>query len=296
MKPLVVVDTMYFAFPLLYKKSPPEHIFSAIKNYVTRLSWVTEADIVFLLEGRNNFRKTIYPEYKMNRKEAEAKKSKAEQEYRKEFFKKLDSLFRVLPMFGRVVQLDSYEADDLASYIAKNFNETYDIYLVSNDSDWFKFINGKNVYIVSERLGRSANRASLETYMDYPIDIKPIADALIGVPKENIKGIKRFGEKTFLKFYQQDPDDFIKAIAEKYDHTDKVSPFTTVQELLEFNLQLTTPVTVLSEEDEVTLKQQFYHSRQPATVDDIFAELLQDDIMLPDLFDCNFKRFYGISD
>lgn len=86
--------------------------------------------IYFVQDGRDNFRKKLYPDYKVNRK------NNPEKEVYKEMFSlQVEQVEKLFPNFGiEIVKHDFLEADDLIYSLAYlNQNEKCEVY--SDDSD-----------------------------------------------------------------------------------------------------------------------------------------------------------------
>ena len=96
-------------------------------------------------KGSSEYRKEIYPEYKLNRKEKYAKQTEEEKQAFLDFFKELEATLKLMNKQWLVLQYGGVEADDLAAYIVRNL-EKYDmshIWLISTDRDWDLLISEK---------------------------------------------------------------------------------------------------------------------------------------------------------
>ena len=101
------------------------------------------------------------------------------------------------------VETTEFEADDLISSYAMNFNSGY-VIISSHDSDFFQIVSdkisvmryrGKNtiscdIHYIKERFGVTPDK-----FLDFK--------ALVGDKADNIKGIKGIGPKTAAKFINQ---------------------------------------------------------------------------------------------
>lgn len=154
-------------------------------------------------DGKNLWRKDIYPEYKDNRK---ANKAKIPIDWDL-FYKTRDEL-----MYGfaknapiRTILLDRIEADDIVAILAEKLHETQEIIALSNDSDWhqlFKYPNFRAFKL---------NDASKTSFMSRGpegrtevLGVDPVKliqmKILIGDTGDNIPNLRpRLGEKTAEK-------------------------------------------------------------------------------------------------
>ena len=96
-------------------------------------------------KGSSKYRKEIYPEYKLDRKEKYAKQTEEEKQAFLDFFEELEATLKLMNKKWLVLQYGGVEADDLAAYIVRNL-EKYDIshiWLISTDRDWDLLISEK---------------------------------------------------------------------------------------------------------------------------------------------------------
>lgn len=236
---MLVVDTKLYAYKQFYAGQSILGLLDEVKRDYEAFYDKAPTKIVWAFDKGRSFRNKLYPEYKAQRLERLKKQSKADQRKHKQFHTDYLALQDYLQNFGEVVQLDGYEADDVASVIAERFHKDWKVVLLSSDSDWVKFQDDGVVWIKATKTGRTLY--DFPPDLGYPTELKPKVDALIGVAKENVGGIKRFGIKTFIKLYEEVGGDFealLSMLSEKYDNSKAVEPFNTVQELFEFNYEL----------------------------------------------------------
>ena len=147
-------------------------------------------------KGSSKYRKEIYPEYKLDRKEKYAKQTEEEKQAFLDFFEELEATLKLMNKKWLVLQYGGVEADDLAAYIVRNL-EKYDmshIWLISTDRDWdllisekvsrFSYINRKETTFSN---WKETHNYNIEDY----ITIK----CLMGDSGDNIKGITGIGPK-----------------------------------------------------------------------------------------------------
>lgn len=188
-------------------------------------------------EGRDTFRKSIFPEYKANRSATPSE------------FKAQVSLIRgLVDAFGAKSFSDSnYEADDLIATLAtKAAKQDFEVMIVTSDRDSFQLVN-ESVSILYPKKGISdlVRMDESEIFQKYgltPIQYRDYA-ALRGDPSDNLPGIPGVGEKTAANWIQEfgSLENLINA---KDGLTGKVGEsFRNNFSTAETNLQLTKLVT-----------------------------------------------------
>ncbi|MDD5101847.1 MAG: DNA polymerase I [Endomicrobiaceae bacterium] len=139
-----------------------------------------------------NFRHTLLPEYKANRKEIET------------------DLIKQMPIAREAVdamhlcllEKSGYEADDIIGTVAKKAEkENIKAVIVTGDKDLFQLVN-ENISIWNESKNIMFDTEKVyEKYEIYPNQIVDML-ALMGDACDNITGIKGIGEKTAVKLIQ----------------------------------------------------------------------------------------------
>jgi len=148
-------------------------------------------------EGRDTFRKKLFPSYKANR-------AKSPDEFRAQV-----SLIRnMIDSFGITSFSDSqYEADDLiATLTKKSADDNLDVLIVTSDRDSFQLISD-SVNVLYPKKGLSdvviMNRKELQDKYGLSPEQYPDFAALRGDPSDNLPGIPGVGEKTALAWIQK---------------------------------------------------------------------------------------------
>ena len=131
------------------------------------------------------YRKSIYPEYKGNRKK-EGKFYDA----LKEFFKKLPTITKILNVHFPLIKFQGIEADDTIFYLTQQLEKTV---ILSTDKDLlqcgvpqFSYLKGD--FITLEKEGFE----NAEEFI--------LCKAIAGDSGDNIKGLERVGMKTAKKY------------------------------------------------------------------------------------------------
>ena len=86
-------------------------------------------------KGNSKYRKNIYPEYKMDRKERYEKQTDQEKQAFLAFYDEMHYTLRCLEETCIVLQYDGVEADDIAAYLSANLIAEQ-VWLISSDRDW----------------------------------------------------------------------------------------------------------------------------------------------------------------
>lgn len=115
--------------------------------------------IIICMDGYDNFRKSIDPDYKADRN----KKSDW-------FFRQDKILKKSLTYFFNEVILaysDGYEADDIAAYFVNKF-QNRNILLYSNDTDWLNFLINDNIKVYRKLNNKPGeyNREQIKKYIN----------------------------------------------------------------------------------------------------------------------------------
>lgn len=191
-------------------------------------------------QGSSSYRKTIYPEYKQNRKEKYETQTEEEREKFERFFNAWEECLLILEQEFTLVRFPGVEADDIAGYIVRNkekFN-LEQVWLASSDKDWdllvqsgvnrFSYVTRKETTVDNWSEHHDCNR---EDYV--------FLKAIMGDSGDNIKGVQGIGPKRGLEL--------ITKYGSVYDIIDSI-PLAGKQkyiqalnesgQLLELNMQL----------------------------------------------------------
>src|SRR5699024_4158281 len=218
---LMIIDGSYilhrafYALPLLSTK---KGIFTnGVYGFLTMLYRVQEdyrPDYICVAFDKKGptFRHKEYKEYKGNRKSAPT-----------ELAQQFPIIREVLSTMNiQTLEMDEYEADDIAGTLAKKGEEEQlEVLLVTGDKDYLQLATD-NSQVLLTRKGiteiETYNRKSiLEEYGIEPeqfIDLK----GLMGDSSDNIPGVPGVGEKTGLKLIKEYGD-----ISNVYENIDNIS-------------------------------------------------------------------------
>jgi len=196
---MILVDAMLIVNRAKYKlpflKTRKDRL-TGMEYGFLRLCEALERDLgekpVLCWEGGNNFRKTIYPEYKANRR-----KSSVTLE-----FERLQEFRNFLEMIYVNVYAPGYEADDVIASLVDKYKNKEKIIIWSNDKDLLQLIQ-KNVIVIKNymELNKSYewNEKTVEQRYNglFPCEL-PIYYAIHGDSVDNIPGALRI-RKTILQ-------------------------------------------------------------------------------------------------
>lgn len=154
---------------------------------------------VFLFDGKNNFRKVVYPDYKGGR--SEKTESFLEQE---------EDIYQYLKASGApVYKEDSYEADDLIASMINSIGGDYNFYISSKDKDLYQLVSD-NVFILDTKYNKETNEKYKVHDTQYAKDkfgVPPekigLLLTLMGDKADNLKFIQNIGEKTAAKIVEE---------------------------------------------------------------------------------------------
>jgi len=145
-------------------------------------------DIVLCWEGRNNFRKQIYPDYKANRKISANPLAKLDYKRIEEF-----KCFLKHPFIN--AEAEGFEADDVIASLVDHYKDDEEVIIYSNDKDMLQLIRkGVTVYKSFQELNKkykwTRETVELKYYGLVPEEL-PIFFAFAGDKSDNIPGVPR---------------------------------------------------------------------------------------------------------
>lgn len=192
--------------------------------------YLKPSDIIVVFDSETGIKEKI-------RKNSEYKKKRDYSDTR--MFEQLPIIKQALDFMSiSYIEHNDYEADDVIGSIAKKESLDSNIYISSQDKDFFQLIE-KSISVLrtekgeiidydnstfQERYGFCSNR-----YLEYI--------SLLGDPADNIKGVKGIGKKTALKIISQQNDVF-----KNIDNPLLLTNIVTVKNNMEFlkiNCELT---------------------------------------------------------
>lgn len=151
----------------------------------------TYKNIIFACEGEGslNWRRSVFPDYKMNRVKRE---DDTEYQLLKTLFPKIEKLLTLFRC--KVLSIPGAEGDDVIYTLTKKYSENGEnILVISSDGDFSQLLNSfDNVQVYTPMFKK---------YMEPKPNIL-MEKAIIGDTSDGIPGIERIGKKTLEKMLE----------------------------------------------------------------------------------------------
>jgi len=307
-KRIVIVDTRLFAYHTFHSK---KHILNMLINIADVCPHDDYTKLVFVFDvGKSKFHTDIYPAYKAHRRVQQEKQSNAEKERLEVFNKEYYKLLEILPYFGTVIGIPTYEADSLANILVETFaplKGKYTLTLLTSDSDWLVHLTDTVEQVTNT--GKIITEESLVEYKGYTTKQLKIFKNLVGEAKDNILGVYRMGEKALDKIFDKVGDDLEAVLKEAQNLVDnnaggaKLRPdypkegftFATVKDMYDFNEVLNTGITLgnIPKDDLEEIRRQFNVPKQKISSDDL-SVLVMKEFVNPFFITDSIKYFYRL--
>ena len=149
-------------------------------------------------ESNSSIRKSIYPQYKENRRE-----SMNEYKYESYLYQRSRVKQYLEEIFVRQIEVEDNEADDLIAYYCK-ISKDEQIIIFSADKDHTQLIS-ENVTIyspITKQYFKNGDMISINK-VDIPHYNVLVTKVFTGDKSDNIDGIQGLGEKTLVKLFPQ---------------------------------------------------------------------------------------------
>ncbi|NDC03965.1 MAG: hypothetical protein EBZ81_13575 [Betaproteobacteria bacterium] len=203
-KTLMIVDALNLAFR--YKHSKAKDFAEDYLHTVESLAKSYRAQNVIIAadQGSSSYRKTIYANYKQNRKDKYEQQTEAEKLEFELFFEDFSKTLELLTEYYPVLKFQGVEADDIAAYIvAKQHRLQIDqIWLISSDKDWDLLIkpNTSRFSYITRKEITWENWTDHYTFEpEQYIHIK----CLIGDSGDNVPGVAGVGPKRAQQLIEE---------------------------------------------------------------------------------------------
>lgn len=198
--------------------------------------------------GSSTYRKSLYPEYKANRKEKFENQTQEEKEEFEAFFAEVQGILGRYADEGAypVLRFHGVEADDIAAYIVghRNRYEIGQIWLVSSDRDWNLLVD-EGVSQFSYVTRKEFTVDNWHEHYDFDRDSYISIKCLMGDSGDNVPGVPGIGPKKAAALVEEygSTYDIIAAlpITSKYKYIANLNAFGA--EALMLNYQLMDLVT-----------------------------------------------------
>jgi 5'-3' exonuclease len=163
--------------------------------------------VIVFWDGKHNSqsRRTIYPNYKLNRK------NDMTEEKLESYYTQKDRVKQYLEeCFVRQIEVEQNESDDLIAYYCQIAQEEIKM-VFSSDKDLLQLIDETTSVFqpLQKYTYRLGDKVKFGEYFIPHQNIFP-TKVLLGDKSDNILGIERLGEKTFVKFFPEVLDREIK--------------------------------------------------------------------------------------
>jgi len=199
---VMIVDALNLAFR--YKHSGAKHFAEDYVRTIDSLRKSYKAGIVYIAadKGSSTFRKSVYPEYKQNRKDKYDAQSEVEKLEFEEFFEEFTVALDLLETKYPVLRFEGCEADDIAAYIVNKLKKHKTIWLMSSDKDWDLLIDD-NVSRFSYVTRKEITKANWNEHYEYDCDSHISIKCITGDSGDNIPGVPGIGPKKAIELIKQ---------------------------------------------------------------------------------------------
>ena len=196
---LMIVDGLNLAFRWKHSGATEfaddyiKTVESLKKSY--KAKWV----VVACDKGSSEYRKSLYPEYKQNRKDKFELQTEEDKVKFELFFEEFQNTLDKIEQESKYIlfRFNKVEADDIAAFIVKNkktFPAVDNIVLVSSDKDWDLLIND-NVMRFSYVTRKEISADNWNTHYDCEPEDYISIKCLQGDSGDNIPGVPGIGPK-----------------------------------------------------------------------------------------------------
>lgn len=174
------------------------NITHSVAEQLSQLTGEPVKEIIYTWDkGHSERRKTIFPEYKANRKKAE--QTDEDKEWLAEFISQANTLYEKLPLFGvKCIRKAGWEGDDILMGVSEALQDKYPediIIIVSTDEDFHQLISAR-VWLYSPIKQILYTVDNYEELMGIPQELFLTYKILKGDTSDGIDGIAGIGEKT----------------------------------------------------------------------------------------------------
>jgi len=238
---LLIVDGLNLAFRWkhqkkeFYKQEYIRTVDSLAKSYNC-------GDIVILGDGGSDYRKSIDPEYKANRKERYKDQTEEERKEFENFLGEFQKTMEALEAKGYLtMKYNGVEADDIAAVICLAREEIgiEDIWMVSSDKDWDLLIT-ENISRFSTVTRKETTIGNWDEHYDFDPEYYLTFKCLTGDKGDNVPGVSGIGPKRAAGIIEDYGDVFdimtTLPIESRYKFMQNLNEFGA--EALETNIEL----------------------------------------------------------
>jgi DNA polymerase-1 len=154
-------------------------------------------------KGASSYRKTIYPEYKQNRKDKQALQTAEEALAFEIFFEEFERTMAFIEKEGKypLIRFQGVEADDVCAYICSKIKNR-PIWLISSDKDYDLLITD-NVSRFSYVTRKEVTLNNWHTHYDWGPEDYISVKCLMGDSGDNVIGVEGIGPKRAQALVEQ---------------------------------------------------------------------------------------------
>lgn len=240
---LMILDSLNLAFR--YKHSKAVDFADDYMRTVESLKKSYHCDKLIIAGdmGSSSYRKTLYPEYKQNRKDKYEQQTEEEAAEFEEFFKEVQVILSRYEGEGAypVARFPGVEADDIAAFIVSKRQEyaVKQIWLISSDRDWNLLVDegvSQFSYVTRKEFTVDNWSDHYEFSRDEYISVK----CLMGDSGDNVPGVPGIGPKRAVQLVQEygSTFDIIDSlpISSKYKYIKSLNEFGAEALILNYKL------------------------------------------------------------
>ena len=230
MKKVVIVDTFnflhraYHAIPKSFRApdNTPTNAVYGVSSMLISLIKETNPDCVIaaLDSQKPTFRSEEFSNYKAQRKEME-----------EELKVQIPLVFQAIDLLGiDKLNCEGYEADDVIGTLVTLLKDKAQIYIVSNDKDFWQLIDDNIFVLIPNTKGTFEKIDKIEANKRLEFDKKFLIDfkALRGDVSDNIPGVYGIGEVTAKKLIEK-----YQTVEGIYQHIEEITPESLKKKLVE---------------------------------------------------------------
>ncbi|MFH1547635.1 MAG: hypothetical protein ABIC57_04055 [bacterium] len=200
----VIIDCNYICYVnrfslsqgLSYRGKNTEIIFGFLRHINELARKFDTNKFIFCWDSRTSLRKEIYPAYKENRRVDQTSEDKELDQIAYQQFNELKDT--VLPRFSfkNIFYKDGYESDDIIASIVKDIPNRYVV--VASDNDLFQLLDYCTLYNISTKT--LTTKEDFERNHGISSRKWHLVKAIAGCSSDNVSGAKGVGEKTAIKY------------------------------------------------------------------------------------------------
>lgn len=201
---IMVVDALNLAFRYLHSgaKDFTEDYIRTVESL--RKSYKAEKVIIACDQGSSAYRKSVYSDYKQNRKDKYETQTEQEAKDFEAFFREFNKTIDTYSAISSypVLRFDKVEADDIAAYVVRKCQKTHKIWLMSSDKDWDLLVSD-NVSRFSYVTRKEVTIDNWNDHYEYAPDEHISIKCLTGDTGDNIPGVPGIGPKKAHALVQE---------------------------------------------------------------------------------------------